>query len=762
MLNWLKWLLWIVLVVAVVATLSVYVTLRMSLPSLEGDDIHPDVSAPVSLARDSLGQAVITSANRQDAAFALGVAHGQDRFFQMDLQRRVAAGELAVWLGKDVISVDERARFHQFRKRAQTVISRLPEHQLSLLESYAKGVNTAIREYSAPPMEYLITGFDMQPWKAEDSILVIFSMYMDLQLGQVELDMARTALVDTFGDEMLAFINQPSQYQAALDGSELPVRRAPIPPLTAQTNARYTATEPPDIGSNNWAVTGELTKTGSAMLANDMHLGLRVPVIWYRAQLNYTRDNTPVQVTGVSLPGLPGIVVGTNGHIAWGFTNSNLDNVDWVALDDNSRTWQVAETIMLPQGEHSYEVTMSDYGPVQRVDGKRYALSWVAHQPYSVNLTISDLDVVKSVQDTIPVAGAMAIPAQNMLITDAQGNAAWTPGGAVTSRPVPSYTAISTDAYSERWNEDERLLPALMNPASHRLWSANSRVVSATQLERFGDGGYALGARGQQIRDRLFEKDIFNEQDFYAIQLDNEAKFLAPWHTLLVQTLNSAENVDDDLRYLQNWQKCACADSVGYTLVKAFRQSVMQRLLAPVMSVLEEKGVKTRQLLRQVEPALWQLLERQPDGWLPAGTKDWPIFLRNEYLAAKARLLADTINGDMAELEWGSVNALSIKHPFARQIPVIGHLLNMPVVPAFGDTFMPAVQSSEFGASQRFFVQPAHLEKAVMTIPGGQSGHPLSSFYHIGFSDYANQEATPLLPGDLIYTRSWVPPEDAQ
>ena len=186
-------------------------------------------------------------------------------------------------------------------------------------------------------------------------------MYLDLQGGQVAIDLARTALKDTFGEPLYRFVTQPSNYQAALDGSEIPLSDDPIPDYpnfpeakqedmanaTTAGDTHYDATPPPDIGSNNWAVSGKLTATGSGMLANDMHLGLRVPIIWYRTQLNYTDKGKDVQVTGVSLPGLPGVIVGTNNYIAWGFTNANLDNVDWIALDDDTPTTQVEETINL-------------------------------------------------------------------------------------------------------------------------------------------------------------------------------------------------------------------------------------------------------------------------------------------------------------------------------------------------------------------------------------------------------------------------------
>lgn len=758
MLRRFKWLFFSVLISALLTAGGAFFMLNKSLPQLDGTVQSDSLTKPVRLQRDTLGQAIIKAENLPDAAFALGVAHGQDRFFQMDLQRRVAAGELSVWLGDMALNADKKARFHQFRQRAKTILNQLPEPQKNLLNRYASGVNQAIRALGTKPFEYWLTGFDIQPWTPEDSILVVFSMYMDLQAGQVELDLARTAVAEHFGTPMLDFIQSATQYQAALDGSTLPYRINEIPVLSKSATAQWNGQPPPDLGSNNWAVSGALTDTRDAMLANDMHLGLRVPAIWYRTQINYTRQGKPVQMTGVSLPGLPGIVVGTNGAIAWGFTNANLDNVDWIKLDDDATTWQLSDPIQSRDGQHDFSITMSDYGPVRTMNDHQYALRWVAHMPYAVNLTITDLDLAQRTADAVELAHQIRIPVQNMVIVDSHGQLAWTPGGAVAARPLPSTTAISETEVSALWQHHEPSLPVVMNPSSQRLWTANARVISIEQLSRFGDGGYAVGARGQQIRDRLFDYEEFDEARFYAIQLDNEARFLMPWHNLLSQTLaQQTAQYGDDLEYLKNWQACACADSVGYTLVRAFRREVTNRLLDPITSTVRKQGVSPAGLLRQTEGAIWAILQQQPYSWLPEQYENWQAFLVSAYQQARQQLMSDHNTQSLGALAWGKVNALEIKHPFAANVPLIGGLLNMQKAPGFGDSFMPAVQQSEFGASQRLFVRPGQLNKAILTLPGGQSGHPLSQYYRAGFNDYTDNRQTPLLPGNIEHTLTLEP-----
>ena len=173
-----------------------------------------------------------------------------------------------------------------------------------------------------------------------------------------------------------------------------------------------------------------------------------------------------------------------------------------------------------------------------------------------------------------------------------------------------------------------------------RIWTANARVISADDFKVWGDGGYALGARGQQIRDRLFEKDTFTETDFYAIQLDNHARFLIPWQHLLYGLLNIQDiEFKPDLAYLNTWDECACEDSVGYTLVKHFRQEVVQTLFGGVLSTLDQQGVNSRTLLRGIEPAVWQLIHSQPDSWLPNDTESFDELLVDAYRRAKHKLL---------------------------------------------------------------------------------------------------------------------------
>lgn len=760
MLKFLKILLITISTVLLSAIAFVYFIFYSSLPELDGDSQVDGINNTIVLQRDALGQAVISTKNRQDAAYALGFAHAQDRLFQMDAQRRAAAGTLSALLGKSTLKLDKQVRFHDFASKASLAYAQLPQWQRELLTQYTKGVNDAVEESLTLPMEYQLTRNHFTPWAPEDSLLVIYSMYLDLQLGQVKRDLAFTRVAHHFGDEMVEFLLQPSQYQAALDGSER-TSISTIPTLPKQVARRpIELNEPFDIGSNNWAVSGALTDSSSAMLANDMHLSLRVPIIWYRAQLNYTLNNLPVSVTGVSLPGVPGIVVGTNGHIAWGFTNAYLDNTDWITLDSDTPVRERDVSIEIAKSEpHTYKQLESDYGPVRIINGKAYALKWVAHQDYAANIGVVQLDSATSVTDAIPLAKSFGMPVQNLTLVDKTGNLAWTPAGAVTGRKQPSNTAIEQEQYDSLWDKNEDTLPVVYNPSHQRIWTANARVISADDFARFGDGGYAVGARGKQIKSRLFEREMFDESSFYRIQLDNEARFLIPWHALLYRTLATDKASNQiALTHLDNWQTCACEDSVGYTLVRRFRSEVIAQLFAPIFTVLQSEDVSHRHIIRHLEPATWDILNQQPSSWLPSEHTDWQAFLAAAHEQSVAKMKEKHgADESLNALTWGKVNQLTVKHPLGDIIPLFGKSLHMQTTAGFGDSFMPAVQGTRFGASQRLFVRPGDLDKAILTLPGGQSGHPLSPFYRAGFVDYIQQQSTPLLPQTILHTRRFEP-----
>jgi penicillin amidase len=488
----------LLLVVALVGVAAFWAhrELTGTLPDLDGDVILEGLSSPVTVDRDTSGVPTIRAETRHDLARALGFLHAQERFFQMDLMRRRAAGELAEILGPSVLDVDRYHRVHRMRSRAERVLERASADELALLSAYVEGVNAGLGALGAPPFEYLALRSEPAPWRPSDSILVVFSMFFELNDDHGTLESADALLRDVLSPELAAFLSPAgTEWDAPLFGDAL--SPAPIPgPGTVQLEAPSTAHLDPEddirgaeIGSNNWALAGAKTRHGGAILASDMHLGHAVPNLWYRALLIYGSR----RLIGVTLPGTPSLVAGSNGDIAWGFTNTGGDWVDLVAAEPPFATYR--ETITV-KGEApvALEVRETEAGPVidEDHDGHERSLRWIAHDPRGVNMRLALLEETTSVSAALAIAPTIGIPPQNFVVADREGSIGWTVAGRIPRRTEDG----RWDGFLEA---DEYTV--LMNPPTGAIWTANARVADGEMLRKMGDGDYTLGARAKQIRD---------------------------------------------------------------------------------------------------------------------------------------------------------------------------------------------------------------------------------------------------------------------
>ena len=437
-----------------------------------------------------------------------------------------------------------------------------------MLDAYVEGVNAGFDALNARPPEYFLLGHQPRPWSAEDSVLVVYAMYFDLQDEGAERDANLGLLHAALPPALAQFLSSPgTAFDAPIDGSEMPLPRlpgadqlgefAPAPAMDLP-GVEGERSDPDEInpGSNNWAVAGSHSADGGAWLANDMHLGLRNPNIWFRARLQYREPGIgEVDVTGVTLPGVPGVVAGSNGKVAWGFTNSYGDYSDRIVLETDAerpgqyRTaqgWRAFDEY--PQqirigAEQTHDIVVREtvWGPVlNAADGQLHALRWVAHAPDANNLVLTEMAHVQDLDAAQALANQVGGPAQNFVAADHQGRVGWTLMGPLPQRvypatrlPVP-WQAAGGGSWS--WLPPDEY-PRLVDPQDGLIWTANARVVGGTALEKIGDGGYAGGFRARQIRDGLRARDGVSGADHLAIQLDDRALFLDRWQRLLMATL---------------------------------------------------------------------------------------------------------------------------------------------------------------------------------------------------------------------------------
>ncbi len=768
----------VLIALIVLILIATYFMIRASLPILDGDIALTKLGSPVTVTRDANGTATFTARSTIDAMRALGFVHAQERFFEMDLTRRAAAGELSALLGAATIEYDKKKRQHRFRHRMNEAWSTFTPEQKNIFAAYTEGVNAGIASLPATPWQYTLLRTTPQSWAEVDSMLVMCEMFYMLQAKSFEDAFANALLREKMGDTLFAWMKPlGGTWDAAMDGSviapvampdaiQLNVRLSKTPPTVSQNANSFdfsplsTSVEN-SVGSNAWAVDGTLTKTGVGMLANDMHLGLSVPNIWFRAEFliaDGVANADTKKIVGVTLPGVPALVAGSNGHIAWGFTNSYGKWFDWVPVPKDEPVTTQRETIAVKSGSAvALDIRETRFGPiVETKNDQQYALNWVAHRAGAINPNVMQMMFAKTVDEAVAIAQQSGLPHQNLLVVDTVGKLAWTIAGRMPKQaqqnPQRAGWAKPEDITSE-WLPIADY-PVIKNPKDARLWTANSRQLGGEGGARIGEGGFDLGARGQQIRDRLFalrDKPI-DEAALYAIQLDTEARFMKRWATRMqdVATQNpTLPNAAETSRLLAAWNGRADEDQAGYLLAKTFRQKVLDQLWKSWMATATGNTAKATWDQR-FEYAGVQALDAKAPHLLPQPFETWDAFLAAQLTAATDELIKT--HGSLANATWGKSNFAIIRHPLSRAVPALSYFLDMPRTAFSGDSNLPKVVAGNFGGSQRIVVSPGHEETAIFTMPGGQSGHPLSPFYGAGHRDWLDGVAAPLLATAPIYT----------
>lgn len=760
-----------------------YLLVRGSLPQLDGKVAAATRSA-VQIERDALGVATIAAGNRVDLAYATGFVHGQDRYFQMDMQRRVAAGELAELLGEALVDMDKRSRRHDFRNVARAVLAQATPEQRELVAAYTAGVNAARGAMRVRPFEYLLLQSPPAPWVDEDCVLVVHAMYLVLNdsHGMLELQRARlnSALPKAVFDLLYP---RGSEWDATLDGADLSSASAPLPGPEAVDLRGRTLSQSSTVagdrqfyGSNNWAVAGSRTKDGGALIANDMHLGLQLPNIWYRARMIVKTDapDAARDLVGVTLPGSPFLVAGSNGRIAWGFTNAHGDFNDLVLIEtdvehanryhsgDRYLDYAIRREQIKVRGAAPVEVEFKDtiWGPLlaEQFDGKPIALAWTAHEPAATNFNQLTLESAATVTEALDIATTVGIPVQNFIVADAAGDIGWGPIGRLPKRvgydgSLPECWGCVLKGWSG-WLEASAY-PRIVDPEEGQLWTANSRTLGGAGHELIGDEGMDRGARAKQIRDGLLALDQATPQDMLDVQMDDRALFLQRWRDLLlrmrdVDLLSGGETRLAALRLVEAWSGRASADSSGYRIVKAFRSALQEDIFGDLTAAAQAKHPGARFWVpARFEDSLWKVVTLQPPHLLDSKFESWNHKILYSLDRALAQLKADCEVSDkeLAECTWGRRNTLKMEHPLTSALPLVGRFLRMPREALSGDDDMPFVQGATVGASERFAVSPGREAEGYFHMPGGQSGHPLSPYFQAGHDAWVKGEQSPFLPG---------------
>jgi penicillin amidase len=774
---------WSILAIAVVLTATTWEMLWLSLPGLTGEQELRGLDKAVVVAHDNHGIPTIQAASRRDAYRALGYVTARDRLFQMDLFRRSASGRLAEIFGQDALELDTNQRVFGFQQVAAAVSTHLSDDERQTLQAYADGVNAFLAQAQVLPFEFLLLQYRPEPWTIEDSCLVMLYLFQKLSWSDLA-ERTLTVMERTLPTELVTFLTPDSDpYTIALFGgtaSHRPMQQLPRAALASllRSSPRESPSAlallqvvPRAAGSNAWVVDRNKTVDGRAILANDMHHPLSLPSLWYRIVFE---DGTTT-VSGVVAPGMPVVIAGSNDRVAWGMTNALVDTVDLVLLEvdaedanryrtpDGWRRFEERVEVIRVKDQPARSITVRNtvWGPVslKPLLGKSVAMHWTLLDSSALNFKMLHMSEADTIDRGLTVMNQAGGAPLNVVLADRSGRIAWTWSGKVPVRHG------FDGATSRSWADGrigwvgyvaEDALPRVVDPPSGFIAVANSRTVGAGYPYAVGsdfDNGY----RAYHIAEHLRNMTRVTEDDMRRLQLDTHSHLYEFYRRLLLDVLTEDHIATQPLlaearRHIAAWDGRAEADSVGFTLLVSYRNFLIDRLIGAILEPCRRVDPTFQYEWGTVEGPLRTLLAAKELVSLldQAKYKSWDDFLRVTLLDLARQLKQDLGAQSLDELTWGRINAPVIAHPLAEAIPLAGQWLELPIRPLPGCDFCIRASSFMHGASERLVVSPGRHGDAMLHIPGGQSGHPLSAHFSDQYPYWMNGDSLPFMPDRAV------------
>jgi len=741
-----------------------YYAALLALPRLDGPVRVPGLSAPVKVTRDEHGVPTIDAANLEDLFFAQGYVTAQDRLWQMDAMRRFAAGELAEVLGPSQLQHDREQRILGLRDVARRSLQQYSARDRSYVDAYTRGVNAYIEERGdSLPLEFRILRYKPAPWTAEDAVLMGASMVQNLNHGAYLSALEKEKFLARLGPELTGDlfinsswhdrppskapvrINQPDEDDDSSPGGSDSVTSSRPHPAIANASLG------PDLwfpraGSNNWVVSGAHTVSGKPLLSNDMHLNHQMPNLWYEVHLR----SGDFDVVGVSLPGLPFVIVGHNQRIGWGFTNvgPTVEDLFVETLNENGqyqtpRGWRNLDRrreVIHVKGDRDeqLDVLSTRHGPIitDLIPGEKraVALRWTLYD--GLHNPFFDLDSAQNWDQFAKALSQLDSPGQNVVYADVDGHIGYHATGHIPIRakgdgslPVNG----SDDAHEWTGYVPFEKLPTVIDPSWGILATANGRISP--------DGyGYSLSTewdapwRTERIYRVLESGKKFAPADMLTLQTDVYSNFDRFCAERFVYALDHARTVSprarEALDLMRDWNGIMASDSAAATVEIRARHELARILLEDKFANKNDQSLPnlTATDYRWALGSVWleNVLLKQPKRWLPGKYADFDAVL---VAAVEDAVSPPDAPSKLADWKLGAAYPITIQNPVLGKFPLLSRWTGPGRVPQSGDGFTVKQAAGNLGPSERITVDFSNLDQSTLNTVTGQGGNFLSPYY---------------------------------
>ncbi len=775
-----------ILIAALGGLAWLYWMARSALPQLDGSVKVAGLSAKVTVIRDGHGVPTIDAANLEDLFFAQGYVTAQDRLWQMDVMRRFAAGEISEILGADFLKHDREQRILGLRVAAQKAVEVSSAQTRAHFEAYARGVNAYIESHrDRLPIEFRILRYSPRLWAQEDSALIAAQMVKDLNHYPYGDALDREKILAKLGPELTAdlYVNSswhdrpPTVARPSLEentGSEDDEqdKRSPVSSSVAQLTATPAfrdlvgaglarALEPDShadarlvVGSNNWVVSGAHTLSGKPLLSNDMHLGHQMPNLWYEAHIRCGS----LDAAGVTLPGIPYVIVGHNQHIAWGFTN-----VGPTVEDVYIETFNPDGQYLTPEGwkspDHRREVihvkgkpdvvadvALTRHGPIitDLVPGetRKLALRWTLYE--GTHNPFFEVDSAENWKQFRRAFSALDAPGQNVVFADVDGNVGYQATGKIPIRAsgggsLPENGSDNAHEWIGYIPFDK--LPSVYNPPSGIIATANGRITPDGYPFSISTGWEAPW-RTARIYRVLESGKKFSAADMLALQTDIYSDGERFFAERLVYDVDHAKNASvrtkQAAELMRGWDGRMTADSPAPTIGYRARVELTRLLLEPKLgpAPLGPANKDPKQVYATLNwktyswgmQSVWleNILQHQPKRWLPESYSSYDDLLA---AAVEAAVSGPEAPQDLASWHWGAFHPVEIQHPILSRIPLLQRWTGPGVQPQSGSGYTVKAVSRSHGPSERLTVDLSDLDQSTLNLVTGEAGNVLSPYY---------------------------------